>query len=197
MPVHLPVLYYQAALGTRIECSIEATKSWPRTVKCQKGCASCCNRKLEISLAEAIEIVVYLRKMGRWPEVSAKISKIDMDLSLVDPTVYFAMGLQCVLLKNGECRAYEVRPIVCASHYVYSDPALCNANSGKDGNYELSHIMLKLFEFNSKLRKIFESDSVLKRSGWLPFALKAASIIIDHKFESFEDFISVYRGEFQ
>jgi len=152
---------------------------------------------LEISLAEAIEIVTYLRNNGQWSEVSAKISKIDMDLSLVDPTVYFAMGLKCILLKNDECRVYKVRPIACASHYVHSDPDLCNAESGKDGNYELSPIMLKLFEFNARLKKVFDSDSVLKRTGWLPFALKAASIVIDHKFESFEDFISIHKGEFR
>lgn len=197
MAVHLPVLYHHTAIQTRLDCTVEAKKSWPKTVKCTRGCNSCCNRKLEITLAEAIEIVHYLKKTNQWAQVSTKISKLDMDLSLVDPTVYFSMSKPCVLLKDGECMAYAVRPISCASHYVHSDPKLCDALSGEEGIYEVSAIVMKIIDFKMKLKKIFETDSILTKSGWLPFALKAASAISEHKYESFEDFISIFKGEFK
>lgn len=196
MAKHLPIAYYHLAKETRIRCTTEAAKSWPRTIKCSRGCSACCHRKITISIAEAIEIILYLKKENLWDTVAPRISKLDMDMSLLDPVVYFSIYKPCVLLKNNECLAYPVRPLNCASHYVHSDPELCDPMSPASGNYEMSDVLIQYFEFRSKLDKLFDNSSVLKWHGWLPFALKAASLIVEHKYESFEDFISVYKGDY-
>ena len=42
--------------------------------------------------------------------------------------------IPCPFLIANECSIYPVRPIVCRTHIVDSDPEKCNANRRRDGN---------------------------------------------------------------
>jgi Fe-S-cluster containining protein len=152
-------------------------------------------RKIFISVAEALDIVEHLKYNKKWEDVSIKLANLDMDLTLVEPEVYAAMDIDCVLLESHKCIAHQVRPIACAVHYVTSDPKNCDVQSGFNGRYELTRTTLRFQEFLDALDKTFPAKSVLAYKLWLPFAIKAAGMIYENKVNSFEDFITTYKME--
>lgn len=105
---------------------------------CTLGCCYCCRHHIVTNIAEAHTLAQYIKRElsaeqidalrkrtqqwhawddsrpGRYP--SAK-SDERTDLSNYDPC--------CPMLVDGACIAYPVRPVVCRTHYVCSDPVFC------------------------------------------------------------------------
>jgi len=107
---------------------------------CTLGCCHCCRFHIQTNVAEAHNLAQYVKREfsagqinalrlrtrqwhawdnslpGRYP--SAGIDE-KTDLSNYEPC--------CPLLVNGACSAYSVRPVACRSHFVSSNPLLCDA----------------------------------------------------------------------
>ena len=107
---------------------------------CKVGCCHCCRQHILTNISEAYNLAQYVRRElsvdqindlrmrtqqwhawdnsrpGRYP--SAKIDA-QTDLSNYDPC--------CPLLVNDICSAYPVRPVVCRTHFVSSNPLSCFA----------------------------------------------------------------------
>ena len=107
---------------------------------CTLGCCHCCRYHIVMNIAEAHTLAQYVKRElsadqiddlrlrtqqwhawdnsrpGRYP--SAPIDE-PIGLSNYDPC--------CPLLVDGACIAYPVRPVVCRTHFVCSDPLSCGA----------------------------------------------------------------------
>jgi Fe-S-cluster containining protein len=105
---------------------------------CRLGCCHCCSFPILISVAEARTLAQFVRRTFL-PE---KIESLRMrtwewhrwDDSLRDGRPSFDIpgkaavppdDMPCPLLSKGECSAYEVRPLVCRTHFVFSHPSSC------------------------------------------------------------------------
>jgi hypothetical protein len=105
---------------------------------CTRGCCSCCGQHIQTNVAEAHALGQFIkrsfsarqtsdlrRRTQQWlaweiarrgrpaPAAPARSS----DFSGYDPC--------CPLLVDRACSAYPVRPIICRTHFVSSDPAAC------------------------------------------------------------------------
>lgn len=195
MIFRLPLAYKLSASQIREESVKDTALPENRGITCKVGCDFCCKRQIFISIAEAMEIVEYLKLNKKWEDVSKKLSNLDMDLAMAGPEIYAAMNIDCVLLEAHKCTAHRVRPIACAVHYVISDPKNCDVQSGHNGRYELTMTTMRFHEFKNSLDKAFQAESILTYKLWLPLAIKAAGTISDNKVYSFEDFMTTYRME--
>jgi Fe-S-cluster containining protein len=107
---------------------------------CRLGCYHCCRYHILTNIAETHTLAQYVRREwsvdqindlrmrtqqwhewdnsrpGRYPSAN-----IDAQTDLSNYDHY------CPLLVKGACSAYPVRPVVCRTHFVRSDPLSCRA----------------------------------------------------------------------
>lgn len=107
-------------------------------VPCKAGCSACCSRLVKVTMAEALIMYEHLVDSGRWPEVRAR-SEAQMPAAMeVAPRAWFMMNRKCPALspESSRCLAYPVRPALCSTHFVRSNPALCDPHSMTGGEYK-------------------------------------------------------------
>lgn len=94
---------------------------------CRKGCASCCNLLVYISLPEAVAIAEkVLEDPARTADVLRKCYEQIQKLHL-DADKYFRQAVPCMFLDESKaCTVYDVRPMPCRHHYVVSPPEDCS-----------------------------------------------------------------------
>jgi Fe-S-cluster containining protein len=99
------------------------------------GCSSCCYRKIEVTISESDMIYRELEKSGLWGRVKEECISLQKFISL-DSSVWFKSEIKCPVLDEDSktCMAYGVRPVVCASHFVRSNPENCSP--GSSGDYD-------------------------------------------------------------
>jgi hypothetical protein len=105
---------------------------------CKRGCCSCCGQHIQTNLAEAHALGQYIKRrfsaqqtgdlrrrtqqwlaweVARRGRPASAASARGPELSGYDPC--------CPLLVDRACSAYPVRPVICRTHFVSSDPAAC------------------------------------------------------------------------
>jgi Fe-S-cluster containining protein len=109
---------------------------------CRRGCAHCCYNLAGVSLLEALPIAEYLLTSDAWkprlPELLVELARQDRiieDLGGVNShnaMRYQELNIPCVFLKkNRDCGIYNLRPMVCRTYVVVTDPIHCSpAHSG-------------------------------------------------------------------
>jgi hypothetical protein len=141
---------------------------------CKLGCWHCCRYHILTSVAEAHTLAQYVKRElsvdqindlrlrtqqwhewdnsrpGRYP--SANIGE-QTDLSSYDHC--------CPLLVNGACSAYPVRPVVCRTHFVCSNPQSCCAandpESTQDAPVVLKSVVKAARPFSMAIRDHIEN----------------------------------------
>lgn len=135
MTRRLPVLV-EATLG-RVQAErikrgqeIQAAVRQDGVVTCRRGCSSCCTYPVHLSLAEGILVYRGLAERGRMtPAFRASLEAHWRQVALLALPVWFLAGIACPLLREGECTAYEARPLLCRATFSRSRPELCRAGS--------------------------------------------------------------------
>lgn len=108
---------------------------------CREGCSHCCYQFTPTTLAEAAAMVEHL--LAR-PDGDAALDRALESAQVVAsrlpaPSVhspertdqYSSLGLSCPLLtEDGRCSVYAARPFACRTHFVRSDPELCDVRRG-------------------------------------------------------------------
>jgi hypothetical protein len=121
------------------ELSDKALKPFLRNSSCEKGCNACCYLIVESTAIEAEMVRRYMEEhldREKKLDVLAKIKEakrhypdpVGMDEEYPDPLQeeYFALHVPCPFLSSeGLCTIYEVRPLNCRKHVVFSDPGQC------------------------------------------------------------------------
>jgi Fe-S-cluster containining protein len=115
------------------------------TPPCRAGCSHCCRYHIMTNIAEAHTLARYIRReMPR-----ARIRELRMrtrqwhewDNSMPGRYHLARAGTRtatppyeqyCPLLVRGSCIAYPVRPVVCRTHFVRTDPSCCRAADGRE-----------------------------------------------------------------
>ena len=108
------------------------------TPTCTRGCHFCCRQQIPTQPLEVAAVTEYIQEKFSKAQIAAlrdrmrewfrwlrnelpKLTAEGVDLE----TAFYAYGPYCPLLVNGECSVYAVRPAVCRTHFVSSDPRSC------------------------------------------------------------------------
>lgn len=71
------------------------------------------------------------------------------------------MNIECPLLKNSKCSVYDIRPISCSTHFVTSDPRLCDPWSAETGSYIPYDFDDIREQAENKINSMFRSSGLL------------------------------------
>jgi Fe-S-cluster containining protein len=144
-------------LRTWKEITTKAQASAQRMgASCTKGCTGCCYLLAVVSFADAVVLAVHLVDSGTWeewvPRLRAQALTLTRDGRHLGSREYFAQKVPCAFLdtQTGLCAVYRHRPVPCRTHYVVTDPALCEPGTdqvvGKLDLYALEAIGLEVSE---------------------------------------------------
>lgn len=98
---------------------------------CRKGCDSCCYNLAKATLAEGALVAATLIERGTFDkyvpglERAAKVA-LEAEKEPDESLHYLKSKIPCAFLENGECSIYDVRPSVCRTYFVVSDPKMCS-----------------------------------------------------------------------
>jgi len=141
---------------------------------CKLGCYHCCGQYILTNVAEAHALAQYVKRTfsieqiadlrmrtqqwhewndsrpGRYPSTN-----IDVQTVLSDYHPY------CPMLVKGACSAYPVRPIICRTHFVCSDPSSCRPSNDpesiEDDPSAITSIVTSTNPFSIKIRNSIET----------------------------------------
>ena len=107
-----------------------------RPVTCKgKGCFSCCYEPVYASDSEVTHMLEGLsedRKTLIAGRTEAALDKFKaaglLDANMPPVMKWKAVGVMCPFLENGECSAYDRRPIGCRSHMAVGPAEWCETN---------------------------------------------------------------------
>ncbi len=88
--------------------------AWPQEFACRAGCSGCCHRTLGVFAVEAANIRAWLNER----EVARAVASPGPE-PFVSPLVILDddAAEPCAMLDRlGQCRIYEVRPLLCRTH---------------------------------------------------------------------------------
>jgi Fe-S-cluster containining protein len=102
-------------------------------VSCKRGCGACCYQYVSIVFIEALLIGEFIVRLWSKEEVDQTLEALDEHTRLMhhDTDRYFFDRRPCPFFVPGEgqwageCGIYNVRPMVCRTQFVVSDPVLC------------------------------------------------------------------------
>lgn len=95
---------------------------------CRPGCDACCYQVIEVTRVEVDVILDALagrEGVDALRELAGEAARRSRQLTGMNRSQYWAETIPCLLLRAHQCRAYNVRPIGCRSHFVLSAPTLC------------------------------------------------------------------------
>ncbi len=141
---------------------------------CKLGCYYCCGHYILTNVAEAHTLAQYVKREfsidqiadlrmrtqqwheredsmpGRYPSTNT-----DMQPVLYDSPPY------CPMLVKGACSAYPVRPVICRTHFVCSDPPACRQSNDpesiEDNPLSLTSILTATSPFSISIRNSIET----------------------------------------
>lgn len=132
-------------------------------IPCKAGCSGCCTRLVNVSVAEALLIFEHLEKSGDWPRVAVECRKQFQAVRISNHISWFLQGRDCPVLdpETRRCSAYSTRPAACSTHFVTSDPRLCDASHSGSGRYRAEDFEDLFAKFRLKLGESVESYGVM------------------------------------
>ncbi len=121
---------------------------------CKLGCSCCCRYHIQTNLVEARTLVQYIKRelsaeqiealqerTRRWHQWDnsqpGRYGSEDLDESIT-PSNYDPC---CPLLVDNTCSIYPVRPVVCRTHFVSSDPSSCCAAINPKSTYDIPTVL--------------------------------------------------------
>lgn len=148
-------------------------------IRCKPACSGCCSRLLSVTMAEAVLMYDHLSRSGQWAEArKVCIEQIKMIPGAKHMT-WFKMNQKCPVLDRATnlCRAYMVRPATCSTHFVTSDPSLCDPWSANGGKYESADFTDILNKFSKRMSESVRGNGIFTMTMPLPTALILAEQI--------------------
>ena len=162
---------------------------------CKLGCCHCCRQHIIANIAEANALVQYIKRefsidqiyglrlrtqqWHKWDDIKAgrySSTNINQKIALSDD-----YNLYCPLLVEGACSAYSMRPVICRTHFVCSNPSSCRQLSDPesiDGNpLALKTVVMAANQSSLVLRDSIESagldfnQSIMLLPHWLANAM--------------------------
>jgi Fe-S-cluster containining protein len=144
---------------------------------CKLGCYHCCGQYILMTVAEAHALAQYVKREfsidqitdlrlrtqqwhewndsrpGRYPSTN-----IDVQTVLSDYHPY------CPMLVKGACSAYPVRPVICRTHFVCSDPSSCRPSNDPEpigvDPLALTSIVTATSPFSMRIRDSLKTEGL-------------------------------------
>lgn len=128
-----------ASLDEAIACALDRLRRRDGIIpSCTRGCSYCCRNHIVMNVAEAHTLARYITRefpigrirglrarTKRWHEWNAYRPGGHPLADRRAQAEYSAYDHCCPMLEDDACGAYPVRPAVCRTHYVRSDPRFC------------------------------------------------------------------------
>lgn len=148
-------------------------------IPCKSKCSGCCRRMIGVSMAECVIIYDHLKNSGKWASVRKRAKKLMPLVKEADPISWFTMGIPCPILDPTEntCLAYKVRPVACSTHFVQSDPGLCDPHTVKSGTYKPLDFVDLVNNFTKRLSSSVAGQGILQIHLPIPSGLLLAEAI--------------------
>ena len=92
------------------------------------GCSQpgCCYQSLFVTLAEGLVIARNLIHNGLdTAGFRKKLEREGEEADKVGVDEWWKLARPCLMLKNARCTIYNIRPVMCRSHFSWSEPQLC------------------------------------------------------------------------
>jgi len=157
---------------------------------CKLGCCHCCRYHIVMNIAEAHTLAQYVKRelsaeqiddlrmrTQQWHEWDLSRPGRHPSTNIAEPTDFSSYDPCCPLLVDGACIAYPVRPVVCRTHFVSSDPLSCRAandlESTADAPAVLASVVTAARPFSRAMRDRIEdagldfSRSIMLLPHWL------------------------------
>ncbi|MFA6500183.1 MAG: hypothetical protein WC256_09335 [Desulfurivibrionaceae bacterium] len=140
------VIGVYASLDEAIACELDRLRREEGVVpSCKPGCCHCCRYHILTNSAEAHTLAQYIRRefsadqiadlrlrTQQWHEWDDSKPGRHPSSSIDEQADLSSYDHSCPLDVNGVCGAYPVRPVVCRTHFVCSQPLSCQvANDPK------------------------------------------------------------------
>ncbi|SAL66189.1 Flagellin N-methylase [Caballeronia cordobensis] len=84
-------------------------------VDCGPGCDYCCYYHVMVTGAEVLALADYINALPieRRKRLTDRVNSTAMHVAPLSSAEYIRTNIQCALLENGRCAAYEIRPSAC------------------------------------------------------------------------------------
>lgn len=93
----------------------------------------CCFQKVVVTIYDILPIVRFLLRQKRdTPRLRAQLDEAGVVMEATDRDSFFHAAHPCVFLEHGKCSIYEVRPTMCRSYFVISDPSQCQPGTNEE-----------------------------------------------------------------
>jgi Fe-S-cluster containining protein len=159
-------------------CGLDRLRSEEGIIpSCKLSCWHCCRFHILINIAEAHTLAQYIRRelpadqiedlrmrTQQWHEWDNSRPGRHPPAGIVEHTDFSDYQHCCPLLVNGACRAYPVRPIVCRTHFVLSNPLFCRSandpESTEGAPVVLSSVLKATSAFSKEIRVHIENEGL-------------------------------------
>ena len=182
--VHIPTTQLEIFVNTMYSFVDEAARVELKRLcikdcviaSCKLGCCHCCGQYILTNVAEAHTLAQYVRREfsidqiaalrirtqkwhewndsmpGRYPSTPIHVRK---DISDTHP---------CPMLVKGACSVYPVRPVICRTHFVCSDPTACCPSSDPESIAEIPVVLMSIITatspFSMRIRQRIETEGL-------------------------------------
>jgi hypothetical protein len=111
------------ALNAELEREIDSLRAAGAAVACAPGCDFCCHQRVSVFRHEALALFAYLRGAMPPRDAAAVEGRLIANARRIDGLTaaeHRSANLRCAFLVDGRCKAYAVRPSICASFHSLS-----------------------------------------------------------------------------
>ncbi len=156
---------------------------------CKPGCFHCCGQHILTNSEEARALAHYIRREFSQDQIKSLKTRTQQwhawdetrpgrnHTPHIDGQSAFIAYLLCPMLVDGQCSAYPMRPLVCRTHYVCSDPPacrpFCDPESIEDNPVALASVIVATNQISVRIRERIEnagfdfSGSIMLLPHWL------------------------------
>lgn len=161
---------------------------------CKPGCFHCCGQYILTNIAEAKALVHYIKRefsrdqienlrirTKQWHEWDEARPVRDRATHIDEQLTFFTYGY-CPMLVEGKCSAYSMRPTICRTHFVCSDPSACrpfyDPESIEDVPVGLESVIEATNPFTVRIKAYIEnsgfdsSGSIMLLPHWLAIEMR-------------------------
>lgn len=185
-----------ASVDEVIRCELSRLQGEDSVIPtCKLGCYHCCGQHILVNIAEAHSLTQYINReftkdqiyelrlrTQRWHEWDdIRVGRYPSSNTSQGTALSYDENFHCPLLVGGVCSAYTVRPIICRTHFVCSNPSSCrkisNPESIHDDPLALKTVVTAASRVSVVLRDSIESagldfhQSIMLLPHWLANAM--------------------------
>jgi Fe-S-cluster containining protein len=140
---------------------------------CKPGCFHCCGQHILTSVVEAQALAHYIKREFQRGEIEDLRIRTQQwhewdetrpgrhHATHIDEQLTFPAYHYCPMLVEGKCSAYPMRPLICRTHFVCSDPQACRPSydpeSIEDDPVALASVKAATNPFSVRIRDRIEN----------------------------------------